>query len=347
MTTEKSPCNRIRELRTALGLTQATLAKLAGISRTAVTAIEGDRLIPSVAAAIAIAETLGSTVEELFGRSSHNSSLEHWAWNPSENRHYWRAEVAGRTILYPTASSPILTPLPDSLQEEGGRASGETLVMACCDPAAGFLASQFATATALRLLILPRSSRQAVEMLQQGLVHIAGLHLATAAAPQENEKAAREILSGRFEMVRLARWQEGVALAAATDLRSLRSIRNAKLNWIGRESGSGARQCQDRFLEHRQEPACTTRHHRGITEAIQSGWADAGICLQLVSVEAGLRFLPIQEEYYDVCFPSFMKDDRRIKAFLSVVRSKSYRRLLGELPGYDSSETGDICVSGS
>lgn len=99
MTTEKSPCNRIRELRTALGLTQASLAKLAGISRTAVTAIEGDRLIPSVAAAIAIAETLGSTVEELFGRRAHNSSSAHWAWNPEDNRHYWRAEVAGRTIL--------------------------------------------------------------------------------------------------------------------------------------------------------------------------------------------------------------------------------------------------------
>jgi putative molybdopterin biosynthesis protein len=345
MTTEKSPCNRIRELRTALGLTQASLAKLAGISRTAVTAIEGDRLVPSVAAAIAIAETLGSTVEELFGRRSHSSSLEHWAWDSPDNEHYWRAEVAGRTILYPMSSSPMLTPLPDSLQEDSGRASGDTLVMACCDPAAGYLASEFAAVTGLRLLTLPRASRQAVEMLQQGLVHIAGIHLATSAAPQENEKAAREILSDRFEMIRLARWQEGVALAPATALQSLRSIRNAKLNWIGRERGSGARECQDRFLEHRQEPVCTSRHHRGITEAIQSGWADAGICLQLVSVEAGLRFLPIQEEYYDVCFPSFMKDDRRIKAFLSVVRSKSYRRLLGELPGYDSSETGDTCVN--
>ncbi len=347
MTTEKSPCNRIRELRTALGLTQASLAKLAGISRTAVTAIEGDRLTPSVAAAIAIAETLGSTVEELFGRREQDPSSEHWAWNPADNRHYWRAEVAGRTILYPMASAPILTPLPDTLEEEGGRGCTETLVMACCDPAAGFLASQFATTTGIRLMILPRSSRQAVEMLHQGLVHIAGLHLATCASPGENEKAAGEILSDRFEMVRLARWQEGVALAPATDLRSLRSIRNAKLNWIGRESGSGARQCQDWFLGHRQEPACTARHHRGITEAIQSGWADAGICLQLVSVEAGLRFLPIQEEYYDVCFPSFMKEDRRIKAFLSVVRSKFYRRLLGELPGYDSSETGDVCANGS
>lgn len=106
----------------------------------------------------------------------------------------------------------------------------DTLVMACCDPAAGSPASEFAAATGLRLLTLRRSSRQAVEMLQQRLVHIAGIHLATSAAPQENGKTAREILSDRFEMIRLARWQEGVALAPATALQSLRFIRNAKLN---------------------------------------------------------------------------------------------------------------------
>jgi molybdate-binding protein len=77
-------------------------------------------------------------------------------------------------------------------------------------------------------------------------------------------------------------------------------------------------------------------------EAVQSGWADAGVCVQLASAEAGLTFLPVQEEAYDVCFPTSLADDRRIKAFLSVLRSATYRKLLGELPGYNSSETGDL-----
>jgi molybdate-binding protein len=75
---------------------------------------------------------------------------------------------------------------------------------------------------------------------------------------------------------------------------------------------------------------------------VQSGWADAGVCVQLASAEAGLDFLPVQEEAYDVCFCGSLADDRRIKAFLGVVRSAAYRKLLGELPGYDTSETGNL-----
>lgn len=335
--------NRVREYRTAVGLTQAELAERAGISRTAVTAIEGERLVPSVAAALAIAEALGVTVEVLFGRGVVGVDEEVWAWEPSPARaRFWRAEVAGRRLRYPAASTPMCTPLPDSGALPRTSTPEETLVLACCDPAAGWLATQFAGVTGLRLLVLPRSSRQALDMLKQRLVHLAGLHLATRDAPERNVEAAREMLGEDFQMLRIARWQEGIAAAPTTRLRSVRSAAKARLTWIGREPGSGARQCLDRLLEHRPRPRRIARNHRGVIEAVQSGWADAGVCVQLASVEAGLDFLPVQEEAYDVCFLSSLAEDRRIKAFLGVVRSATYRRLLGELPGYDTSETGNI-----
>jgi DNA-binding XRE family transcriptional regulator len=52
MTNEFSNTNRVRANRLRLGLSQAQLAEKAGVSRTAVTAIEGNRLVPSVSAAI-------------------------------------------------------------------------------------------------------------------------------------------------------------------------------------------------------------------------------------------------------------------------------------------------------
>ena len=58
--------------------------------------------------------------------------------------------------------------------------------------------------------------------------------------------------------------------------------------------------------------------------------------------EAGLDFLPVQQEAYDVCFSSALLADRRLQAFLTVVRSADYRKLLGELPGYSSAETGNL-----
>ena len=49
-----------------------------------------------------------------------------------------------------------------------------------------------------------------------------------------------------------------------------------------------------------------------MAEAIRAGWADAGVCLRLVSDQAGLDFLSIREEAYDLCFSA---DDATIRVF--------------------------------
>src|SRR5262249_62398403 len=81
---------------------------------------------------------------------------------------------------------------------------------------------------------------------------------------------------------------------------------------------------------------------RGVAGAVRAGWADAGICLRLAGEEAGLGFLPVRREAYDLCFPAPMADDPRLRALVAAVRSPAYRRLLGELPGYDSAATGAL-----
>lgn len=324
-------------------MTQAELADRAGVSRTAVTAIEGERFVPSVATALALADVLGLTVEALFGRGNVPADDETWAWEPADAQaRFWRAEVAGRRLRYPAGASPMYTPLPDSGATRTAVSPEETLVIACCDPAAGLLATQFARITGLRLLVLPRSSRQAVEMLRQGLVHAAGLHLATGDDPEQNLRVVQEMLGDGYQLVRIARWQEGIAVAPDAGLRSVRAAKKTKLSWIGREPGSGARQCLDRLLEDRPSPRRIAHNHRGVTEAVRSGWADVGVCVQLASAEAGLGFLPVQEECYDLCIPGEFADDRRFKALLGVLRSATYRRSLAELPGYDVAETGHL-----
>lgn len=337
---------RIKLRRVTLKMTQGDLAARAGISRTEVTALESNRHMPSVAAALAIADVLGTTVEALFGRDELREKEEIWAWQPQPpqaQQRYWRAEIGGRILRYPAISLPMYTPIPDSRSDISRSATPEeTLVLACCDPAAGWLAAHFVQVTGLRLLILPRSSREALEMLRQGLVHMAGLHLSTADFPERNGDAVRQTLGKGYRLLRVARWQEGIALSPTVKVRSVRAARQGRLRWIGRERGSGARACLDQLLEHRRGPRWTARNHRGVVEAVQLGWADAGVCVQLVSAEAGLDFLPVQKEAYDVCFASSLEGDRRVKAFLKVIRSLAYRRWLGSLPGYDASETGQI-----
>lgn len=82
--------------------------------------------------------------------------------------------------------------------------------------------------------------------------------------------------------------------------------------------------------------------HRGVAQAIRGRWADAGICLRLTSEEAGLGFLSVRREAYEIVFSSSIKHDPRLVALCEVVRSAEYRRILGELPGYDTARTGEL-----
>ena len=58
--------NTIRVERAKRNLTQADLARIAGITRRSIHAIEGGTTAPSVVLALRIAQALGVTVEEIF-----------------------------------------------------------------------------------------------------------------------------------------------------------------------------------------------------------------------------------------------------------------------------------------
>ena len=58
--------------------------------------------------------------------------------------------------------------------------------------------------------------------------------------------------------------------------------------------------------------------------------------------EAGLRFLPVRTESLDLCFPAAMERVPRLQALIHLIRSRSYRRLVDELPGYDAQPTGEL-----
>jgi molybdate-binding protein len=92
----------------------------------------------------------------------------------------------------------------------------------------------------------------------------------------------------------------------------------------------------------RISPKLVAHDHRGVANAIRCGWADIGVCLRLTAEEAGLHFLSVREESYDLCYPDSLSADPRVQALLSVLRSPGYRRLLGDLPGYDASTTGEL-----
>ncbi len=308
---------------------------------------------------------MGSTVEALFRLpgTPRLGADETWAWPPPASPwRYWRAEVGGRPYLYPVEVSPLgLLPARRDVPRRRAStpAAGRTRLGRWSWPAAirppGLLAAELARQEELRLLVLPRSSGAALELLDRGLVHAAGIHLARADEPHGNATAIRSKLgreSGRegprgWHLLRVAGWDEGIALDPGLGLGSIRDVVGARLRWVVREPGSGARQCLDELLGPpgtRRTPRTWPQafDHRGVAGAIRGRGADAGICLRLAGEEAGLRFLSVRREAYDLCLADGFLADPRARALLRVMRSDAYRRLLAELPGYDTTRTGEL-----
>jgi molybdate-binding protein/DNA-binding XRE family transcriptional regulator len=341
MTNAENLDNRVKALRQARGWTQDELAQAAGLSRTGVSAIEAARLVPSVAAALGLARALSCKVEDLFGPQPASSPMG-FAWLPvSFPCRYWLAEIAGRTLLFPIESGPRGALVHDGVARHASdfpaarEIARRTLVLASCDPAAGYLAETYHRHGGFRMLVFSRSSGEALSLLEQGLTHVAGVHLAAADDIRGNARAISKRTSQQgLELLRVAQWEEGLACQPAARIRSAVSAARGKLRWIGRSAGAGARRCQDELLGSRPSPRHVARDHQGVVEAIRSGWADVGVCLRLVSEEGQLAFLPVGEENYDLCFPSDQVAEARIVALINTIRSSEYRQLLAELPGY-------------
>jgi molybdate-binding protein/transcriptional regulator with XRE-family HTH domain len=347
MASHSSGRNRVRDHRTSRGWSQADLARRAGVSRAAVSAIEIDRLVPSVAAALGLAAAFGCTVETLFGAAA--STEPEWAWPPAQEPcRYWQAVVGGRFYRYPVEAGPAAVTVHDGVCRGGqytprdGADPGATLVVASCDPAAALLAAEYARATGFRLLVLPRSGGAALDLLGRGLVHVAGVHFATPDAPDGNARGVAEALGQDHRLLRVADWQEGLAVAPSARVSTVGGALRADLRWVGREPGSAARQCLDELRPARPAPRRLARDHRGVAEAVRCGWADVGVCHRLAAEEAGLAFLPVRQEGFDLSFPAGADGDPRVDALVRLVRSAACRRLLGDLPGFDTRNAGEV-----
>ena len=146
------------------------------------------------------------------------------------------------------------------------------------------------------------------------------------------------------DWVRATAEDAGVALDPAQKAASVGEVLASNLRWVGREEGSAARQCLDLILGSGEKPTGyhhTARDHHGVSETIRTGWAQAGICVRLPAQERGLRFLKVREESYDLCYRADLESTLPIRSLLEVLRSRSYRNDLQQLPGYETAGAGE------
>ena len=344
---------RLAQLRRDRGWSQAALAEKSTVARTEISAIETGRLVPSVAVALRLAGALDERVETVFGPPADQPDIE-WAWHPprTEDRRVWRASVGRRRLVYPLEATAVGTIPHDGCHD--GRAvrslttassPDRTLVVAGCDPLVGLLAREIGAGYGVRVLPLLRSSAQALDLLRQGLVHAAGLHCTDEAGRSTNVRVVEATLGPGYRLIHQLRWDAGIAVATERRERTSRALLRAHVRWVNREDGSAARHAFDRLLGGRRRPSGYTHivgDHRAVAATVSSGWAEAGVCVRPAAAEAHLSFIPLQQEAYELCLAESQLDDARIAALVATLQSVAYRRLVSDVPGCVSTETGDL-----
>lgn len=157
--------------------------------------------------------------------------------------------------------------------------------------------------------MIERGGAEALDLLKQGLVHAAGIYRSTHEKSQKNAEIVRERLGAGFRLLRIAEWEEGLALPANDKSRSIQSVARKCDQWAFRVAGSAARECLDDLISPRPAQGRCVHSHVAVAEAVRSGWAEAGVCVRIAAEDAGLNFLPIRTESLDLCIP-----DSRSKA---------------------------------
>jgi molybdate-binding protein len=203
--------------------------------------------------------------------------------------------------------------------------------------------------------LLPRlmGSSVALAALKRGEVHVAGIHLANEDSGRwELPNLRRSLGDMELMIITFAHWEEGFIVRQGNpkNIRTVADIAKPKVKIVNRELGSGARRLLDKQLNasgikpnrvkgYRDE----VLSHLDVASRIKVGVADAGIGVHAAASIAGLDFVPLQRERYDLVIPKVHYEALQpMKNFLDIIVSKPFRQELEALGGYDTCETGVV-----
>jgi putative molybdopterin biosynthesis protein len=185
-----------------------------------------------------------------------------------------------------------------------------------------------------RTKFLAVGSTAGLEAARRGQCDVAGIHLLDPATGTYNEPFVTPELVlvpgyGRMQGIvfrpgdaRFAGKPSTAALAAA--------LADPDCLMINRNAGSGTRILIDRMLAGAKPPGYQVqpKNHTAVAAAIAQDRADWGVCIESVARQAGLGFLPIQEERYDFLVPRSRSTRPAVQEFARIASDRTIRERL-------------------
>ena len=320
--------------------------------------------MPNTAVALRLAAALEVTVEELFRLDASKvpaprqqeveivaSREKLQAGQPVQ----W-CRVGKRVVGVPATPMPsYLSPAHGFVSRAASRGRPKTtvrltesgvggqprLLIAGCDPATSVLA-RYLKETGVELILAPVNSSEALRLLRDGLVHIAGTHLQSAPPLALFPKTTVAVIT-------FAEWEEGLVTAAGNPkrIKTIADLARPKIRLINREPGAGSRRLLDMLLKQAGIPVAKVRGYEQIcfghlAAAWQVAASQADCCVTTCSAARvfGLGFIPLARERYDLVVRREHLAMAELTRLLDTLSMGVFRRELEAQGGYDTRHSG-------
>lgn len=372
--------NQLKSLRTQKGLSQGELASRAGITRQAVSSIESNLYLPTTAVALRLASVLTCRVEDLFSLAEPEQPIEGKLIGSLPQRDTpaspvrVKASIIGKRIVVRPVTGlgeqlSFTVPADGYVAETGARLSGSTvhvnlsrdrqaieqeISVAGCDPAI-FLAGEHLRRQKDQTSVVgwTMGSMAALQALQRGEVHVAGLHLFDPVTGESNLPVLRRSLKGSgYEVVTFATWEEGFLVRPGNpkSFRTAADLAEGAVALVNREEGSGARLLLDQRLRAVGIGSAQVRgydrivsSHFEVARAVAAGQADVGLGIRAAARLFELDFMPLQATRYDLVVPkAYIKSHPTLAHLFETLVSRPFRNEIEALGGYDTRDTGKL-----
>jgi DNA-binding XRE family transcriptional regulator len=327
---------RLREARTAAGLSQAALAGAAGVSRQSVGAIEAGRHRPSVDAALAMAAAVGRSVEELFGAAGRAS--EAVVGPPVADGSAVLAARVGDRVVHAAATDALAFegwPRANAVME-GGRprllpgADLDGLVIVGCDPALGVAAGLLPASGPRTLIALSGSTGRALDAVRAGRAHVALVH----------GRRLPRAPTGTLRL-HLARWQVGVA-SQGRRARSVAELCERRARVVQRDAEASSQQAfMAAVAAHggRRPAGPVASGHVDVARRVAQG-ATAGVTMEPAAISWRLPFAALEEHVAELWIDARWREHPGAGALADVLRSAAFMSRLELVGGYELSDCG-------
>jgi molybdate-binding protein/DNA-binding transcriptional regulator YhcF (GntR family) len=201
---------------------------------------------------------------------------------------------------------------------------------------------------------IPAGSMGGLLAILEGTADMAGIHLLDEETGEYNIPHIKHTLQGlEVAVVHLVDRIQGLMVARdnPNKIQGLADLKRRDIRFTNRQKGSGTRV----LLDYKLREMGIIFHnikgydrevdtHMEVAMSIVRGEADAGLGIQSVANSCNLVFIPIAHERFDLVIPVKNLQRPIFEELPDIVRSEEFKKVVNEMGGYDTSQTGETIL---